>query len=385
MGLVLPAELLSVNYAGPIRRFLMEQFAEVNVVMFEERVFPGVQEEVVLLLAEGYRMGPAAHASVFQLRGPGDLDDQMIGYRWTPPSLDSKWTPSMLSSAAHAAYSISLAGRVFTTLQEWGDTTLGMVTGNNRYFALSSAKAQGLGLSSSDLIRLSPPGSKHLRGLELTTQSLNEMDRNGTATFLFRPGLRPSAAARRYIASGEVSEVHLAYKCRVRDPWWRVPLVRPADLFLTYMNSDTPRITSNTAKVHHLNSVHGIYLRPDLTELGRDVLPVAALNSVTLLGAEIVGRSYGGGMLKIEPREADDLPMPAPHVVDSARRELQAVKKKVMVLLGRSDLVGASTIVDEVLVRNGFDADAALLTDLRHARASLASRRLARGTEPKEH
>src|SRR6266849_2293028 len=40
LGLVLPAELLSVNYAAPVRRFLLERFAKVKLVLFEARVFP---------------------------------------------------------------------------------------------------------------------------------------------------------------------------------------------------------------------------------------------------------------------------------------------------------------------------------------------------------
>ena len=93
-----------------------------------------------------------------------------------------------------------------------------------------------------------------------------------------------------------------AYKCRVRLPWWRVPLVKPADLLLTYMNADTPRLCTNRKSVYHLNSVHGVYLRKGLRQLGMDLLPLASLNSMTLLGAETVGRAYGGGMLKLEPR-----------------------------------------------------------------------------------
>ncbi len=65
LALVLPAELLSVNYAAPVRRFLLDHFAEVRVVLFEERVFPGVIEEVVLLLAEG--QGPCDHFDLFQV------------------------------------------------------------------------------------------------------------------------------------------------------------------------------------------------------------------------------------------------------------------------------------------------------------------------------
>jgi hypothetical protein len=59
-------------------------------------------------------------------------------------------------------------------------------------------------------------------------------------------------------------------------------MLRPADLFLTYMNADTPRLTADSAGVHHLNSVHGVYLRPDLRDIGTDLLPLASMNTLTM-------------------------------------------------------------------------------------------------------
>ena len=108
----------------------------------------------------------------------------------------------------------------------------------------------------------------------------------------------------------------------VRDLWWRTPIVPAPDLFVTYMNADTPRLASNEAGVHHLNSVHGLYLGPQVTGPAAELLSIASLNSMTLVGAETVGRAYGGGMLKLEPREADLLPIPTPGLVVSAHGRL---------------------------------------------------------------
>src|SRR5690606_4481736 len=124
-----------------------------------------------------------------------------------------------------------------------------------------------------ELLRVSPAGSSHLRGLELTHAAMRDLGKRGKGTWLFRPRGELSAAARRYVAAGEESEVHQAYKCRVRKTWYEVPLVPPSDLLLTCMNADTPRLTTNTAGARHLNSVHGVYLRGDVRELGREFLP----------------------------------------------------------------------------------------------------------------
>lgn len=364
LGLVLPAELLSVNYAAQVRRYLMERFGRVRLVMFTERVFPGVLEEVVLLLAEdALAPGGTDHCELHRVSAAADLTPQphisevrgpAAAHRWWPTDTSGKWTAALLPPAALQVYGPLVSGAEFTGLQTWGETTLGSVTGRNAYFALSPAQAHELGLREDETLALSPPGSRHLRGLSLTTAACRELGETGSRTLLFRPGPDPavmSAGARRYLAAGEADAVPLAYKCRVRSPWWQVPLVAPADLLLTYMNADTPRLTTNLAGVRHLNSVHGVYLREPLRRLARELLPLASLNSVTLLGAELVGRAYGGGMLKLEPREADQLPVPAPQVVQACRAALIARRPAVRDALRRGDLLGAVRLVDEVLLR----------------------------------
>ena len=375
LGLVLPAEILTVNYAAPVREFLMKAFGRVRLVLFTERVFPGVMEDVVLLMAEGRGEGPTDHCELLQTTNGetlGALAESDVR-RWSPKGGD-RWSGALLPVGAADAYAAAIQSRDFVPLSDWGDTTLGMVTGNNKYFTLRGDDVRRLGLEGGDVVRLSPPGSRHLRGLTLTTAGLEDLDEAGAATWLFRPPGEPSRAATRYIAAGEKVGVETAYKCRVRTPWWRVPYLRPADLLLTYMNADTARLCTNAAGVHHLNSVHGVYLSPEHRSLGRDLLSLASLNSVTLLGAEIVGRSYGGGILKVEPREADRWPMPSPALVEERSSELRLVRRRVRDLLAGGRVFEASEHVDAALW-GGHDHD---LPTIRQSRAQLHQRRVER-------
>jgi len=384
MGLVLPAELLSVNYAAVVRKFLFDRFRRVDLVLFTERVFPEAETDVVLLLADGFDEGPTDHARVVQAQNAAALTSLAVSQKWTPVDPSDKWTPSLLGPEVLTAYSSLLTSGDFVGLEAWGDTTLGMVTGNNRYFALSAERVKELGLAPSDLVSLSPPGSAHLRGLTFGTRALNEMARRGSPVWLFRPSGEPSAAAVAYIAAGEIAGVDQAYKCRVRKPWWRVPLVKPADLLLTYMNADTPRLTTNDAKAHHLNSVHGVYLRTEHRTVGRKYLPLASLSSMTLLGAETVGRSYGGGILKLEPREADVLPVPSPEVVKACADKLAALRPQVGSLLRSARLTDAAKLVDEVLLVGELGMKRGDVRLLREAHAEYTARRTARSQHVKD-
>lgn len=378
MALVLPAELLSTNYASEVRAFLMRRFASVRLILFTERVFPGVLEEVVLLLAEGE--GPTDHCELHQFRDAGELTGSATRIsRWHPANPHSKWTPALLEPNALSVYRGLAGSEAFTTLEKWGDVTLGAVTGANNYFALSQARVGELGLSEEEVLPLSPPGSRHLRGLGFTRSDWETLRRAGRQVWLFRPSAQPTSSAAAYVDTGAAAGVNRAYKCRIRDPWWRTPVVPPPDFFVTYMNADTPRIVANSAGVHHLNSVHGLYLSEGFDREVASLLPIASLNSLTLLGAETVGRAYGGGMLKLEPREADVLPVPSASAIKHGIGELRDIRATVSKALSERNLRDAVAIVDRALLRDALNVPETDIRRLADAGRELAGRRFARG------
>lgn len=373
LALVLPAELLSVGYAAEVRRFLLRRFGKLRLVAFEERVFPGVLEDVVLLLAEG--SGGAAGFELRQTRNAESLAAEPLaaGNRgWTPyaPAEGEKWTPALMADGAFAAYE-AICAEACEPLVAWGRPYLGAVTGANDFFALGRDAAAGL--PPRDLLRISPPGSRHLRGLEFTAADWQAALAGGARAQLFWPGDRPSPRARQRIAAGEAAGTSGAYKCRMRAPWWRVPLVEVPDLFLTYMNHDRPRLVANAAGVHILNSLYGVKLCAERRAAGMELLPLACLNSVTLLGAEVVGRSYGGGLLKLEPREADRLPVPSLATVAARSGRLRTVRPAVEAALAAGEIGRATALIDPILF------GAADLSALRLAREVLFRRRRIRG------
>jgi len=380
LGLVLPAELLSVNYAAQVRRFLMGRFARVRLILFEQLLFPGVLAEVVVLLAEG--RGSTDTFEVHQLRDASDLAafDMAVTRRNFVPVADEKWTPALLPSAALEVYRDLTGGRQFNKLVNWGEVYLGAVTGNNRFFTLSAADATLHGLAQPDLVRISPPGARHLRGLVFAEAAWREQAEAGARCYMFSPDAsEPSVAARAYIAAGERGDVQAAYKCKVRSPWWRVPLVARPDLLFTYMNHDRPRLVANLAGTEILNSLYGVKLKPAFRTLGVSTLPIACLNTLTLLGSEIVGRAYGGGLLKHEPKEADLLPTPNPALMEAVQDDLRAISPQLSTALRQNDLGRAVDMVDAVILQRHLALSAEHLSELRRAREGLFRRRMTRG------
>ena len=376
LAMVLPAELLSVNYAGPARRFLLERFGNVTLVVFKKRVFPQVLEEVVIVLAEG--VGPTDSFELHEAIDASELSD-LKTRRWTPMAASDKWMGALLPPQTTELYRQLVATEQFDSLSNWGQTELGMVTGNNSYFTMSRETAHSWNISKTELVRISPPNARHLQGLVISKRGWEQMRRECASVYMFRPSNgKLSVGAKRYIAHGENLGIHDAFKCQVRSPWWRVPLVKTPDLFLTYMNNFAPRLVANRAQLGHLNSIHGVSLAAGRKRLGATLLPLAALNSLTLLGAELLGRSYGGGILKLEPREADNLPLPSRACVEGCSSSLRTFRSQLSQPIRNNHVDLVTKRVDEIILRDGMGLCQSQIDAIRTGRKTMLERRLAR-------
>lgn len=380
LAMVLPAELLTVGYAEPIRAWLRRRFERVHLVMFDRRQFEGAQEKVVLLLAEG--TGGCEAFSLYHVQGAEDLADlQAYGHWNVTPAAEGKWTDLLLPSRQRVLFKRVVAEH-FTPLGSYGTSQLGIVTGSNKFFTMSEHTRLEFGLTENQLEKVSPPGTKHLSGLRFSRQQWEVLKQAGERVWLFHPEADDeSAPRRRYTEYGKELKVHQAYKCDIRKPWWRPPLVPAPQLFFTYMSHRYPRLIDNAASALFVNSMHGVQLHPGVPSEARAALPLLCLNSITMLGAEVHGRSYGGGLLKMEPREAAALPLPAPAALASAWAELKPHKGTLERQLKAGRWTEVVKRVDAAVLGTAAGLNSQEVASLLDAARGLRERRLGRRDE----
>jgi hypothetical protein len=154
-----------------------------------------------------------------------------------------------------------------------------------------------------------------------------------------------------YLAEGEAAGIADHYKCRMRRPWYAVPIPhsRP-QAFLPYMNHHGPRLIVNDSGARSSNLLHGVMLWPTAPDV--HALAVAMCSSLTLLSAEIEGRAYGGGVLKLETKEAERVQVPflSAQLVEQFASEFDHVNA----LRTAGDLEAIASLVDHIL---GIDHD----------------------------
>ncbi len=370
VGLVLPAELLQVSYAAQLRDFLLARFCDITLLTFERLVFDGILQEVVLFCGV-VGAGPARVRTV-NLADADALADADLNVASAPALLHEKekWTKYFLGPAAIRLLRTLKQSQAMTRLGSVADVDVGIVTGRNSFFTFTDAQAKELELRPHCVPLVSRSGQ--LSGLVYDIDCRTGDIAAGHRTWLLDAPPEPTdPPLTAHIRAGEAAGVQLGYKCSIRNPWWTTPSLWIPDLFMLRQIHLAPRLTVNAAAATSTDTVHRVRLVP-----GVDATALATVfhNSVTFAFTEIVGRSYGGGILELEPREAEQLPIPAPA---HAGAELAC---DVDLLLKANEIEKALDLVDRRVLVDGLGLSADVVAECRAAWVTLRDRRKRRGS-----
>lgn len=372
IGLVVPAELLQVGYASGLRKFLVESCSSVTVVCFRRLVFPGILQEVILLLAEK-GPGPALiqMVEVDDAEALTGLDVDTDTAVRAPLGEGEKWSKYFLAPAEIEFVRSLRADTRLRTLEYYASVDVGVVTGRNAFFVMTPDEATSHRIGDITIPLVSR--SAQLSGLVYTDADHQAGSDTGSKTALLDAQgvtLSQHAGLAAYVELGERNKVNTGYKCRIRKHWWVVPSIWEADAFMLRQIHTHPRITANNTTATSTDTVHRLRIKRGAAA---GQLATAAFNSFTFAVSEVVGRSYGGGILELEPSEAEELPVPDPSLVTPD------LISKVDALVRARRIDDALDVVDRTLLIEGlsFTEDDARIA--RHIWATLRDRRLRRG------
>ncbi len=247
IGLVVPAELLQVGYAALLRSYLVDRCSEITIVSFRGLVFPGILQEVVLLLATKGD-GPARVRTVEADDADGLAALDMTGTAARARLHESeKWTKYYLGPDAIELMREARVGKRLAPLGTYADVNVGVVTGRNSFFTLSEKEA-----SDRRILRYTVPllsRSAQIRGITFGADDLAADAQKSLRTRLLAVpadldlARHPDLAA--YIVLGEEHNVPDGYKCSIRTPWWSVPSVKAPDGFMLRQVSSHVQLTAN--------------------------------------------------------------------------------------------------------------------------------------------
>lgn len=370
LAMVVPAELFQVNYAAELRAMLADMFARISILTFRELVFPDIQQEVVLILAD---RSPVKRRGiqVIELNGVDDLkrlDPADLG--GPPPKpvdhASEKWTKYFLDAKEIMLLRELRARSDVPQLGKYVEIDVGIVTGHNDFFVMPAGVRNALGLAQDTCPLVGR--SAALTGLTFTETDFENWSASERPAYLFRPRHPHSAEAAAYIRRGEREGVNEGYKCRIRREWYMVPSVWRPDMFFLRQADLAPRLVANNTDAYCTDTLHRGRL---INGVSASSLAAGFVNSLTYAASEVVGRSYGGGVMTFEPTEVERLPIPVEGIDLLPFGELDS-------LVRRRVTDAALDVADQVLLKDGLGIPTRDIRRLRGIWRKLSERRRAR-------
>lgn len=312
LAMVIPAELLQVKYAAQLRLFLSAFYNSISIISFKKLVFPLIQQEVVLLLAEK-RTKNGHGINLLELNDASDLENinmEKVKTDFKPiEHTEDKWTQYFLTSEEIL---LLREMKKYKGVKKFGDIAsvdVGIVTGENEFFLIDKSTLHEFHLEDYVLPLLGR--TPHIKGIAFRTAEWEQTRLRNAKSYLLSLPEKGSSQFKegllRYLSKGEKNEVNKGYKCSIRKFWYSVPSVWISDAFLTRQINAYPRLVLNEAQVAVTDTIHRVKFKEGIE--ANDAI-VCFHNSLTFAFSEIMGRSYGGGVLELEPNEAEQLPVP---------------------------------------------------------------------------
>jgi adenine-specific DNA-methyltransferase len=366
---VVPTELLTGLAASRLREWVSEKFGELRVDLFAPGSFPGVLQEVAVF--SGRRLESATLDPTLTV---GEHDRDGVARTWTH-AIDpeqSNWTRYLLEPGQLAALDAALASPSVSPLGSLARFQVSIVTGANDFFSVSDEDVKAFELEpwSKPLL----PRIRHATGLVYSRRDQTQTVEAGARAWLLdfseqAPDPLRRKTPARYLQIGEERDLHRRYKCRIREPWFRVPQVERGQLLLSKRSHRYPRMIVNAARAYTTDTIYRGVPRRGAGISSRG-LSASFHSSLTLLTAELEGRSFGGGVLELVPSEIGRLAVARAPGAEEWIERLDAVARggdeEALVRATDDALIGASVL------------DGDLVETLSEARMELLARRLER-------
>jgi len=198
-------------------------------------------------------------------------------------------------------------------LSHFARVVRGIATGANEFFFFTREQVKSLGLAPRFFIR-AIGRTRDCREDVLRPSTLEQLDLAGRPTWLLNldntPKERLPATLQSHLESGEQQQFHQRPLIQSRRPWYKMEQRTPPPILFAYLGRRDCRFILNDAGVVPLTGFLCVY--PWDTNRAATKRLWRALNHPdTIKNLAFAGKSYGGGAIKVEPRQLDNLEIPA--------------------------------------------------------------------------
>ena len=379
IAFVIPAEIMQVAYAEDLREYLSKHLSKINIISFNELLFEDAEQEVVVLI--GKKKDKEKECLIANCLYD-NVDDFIRKYNqndliYEKILTNDKWTRYYLNEKENNVIEEIKQDSRFRKMGDVSLVNVGITTGNNDYFSLddNSVKKYDLKKYAKPLIGR----SSQTHGLVFDEDDWEKNVNKGVKAYLLTINENVnvedmSEVQREYIKIGEDNGANKGYKCRIRKKWYSVPSIWIPDAFLLRRSNVYPKFVLNGIDAVSTDTMHRIKIKD---EYDKNKIILSYYNSISFALTELCGRSYGGGVLEILPKEAENIIIPNIDDMDE-----QNVNRLIGILddniRNKRDIREAIRIMDKEILENYLGISADTINMYREIWKTLNDRRMNR-------
>jgi adenine-specific DNA-methyltransferase len=197
------------------------------------------------------------------------------------------------------------------TLADFARVMRGIATGANEFFFLTRCRAEELGITE-EMLLPAVGRTRDVPGEFVTQETLLNLEASGRPTLLFTPDGREldlfPASVRDYLLDGQRAGLDQRPLIAQRRPWYKMEVRRAPAFLFAYLGRRHARFIRNQAGVMPLTGFLCVY--PHRSEPAQvERLWRVLRHPQTVSNLALVGKSYGAGAIKVEPRALERLPL----------------------------------------------------------------------------
>lgn len=353
IAFVIPAEIMQVAYAEDLRKYLSKHLSKITIISFNELLFEDAEQEVVVLIGTKKDKEKECLISNSLYDNLNDFikkyDENNLKYEKI--LTNDKWTRYYLNEDENNVIEDIKKDKRFRRIGDIGLVNVGITTGNNDYFSLDDNYVKKY-----DLKKYTKPligRSSQTHGLVFNEDDWNKNVSKGVKAYLLTINENVnvedmSKEQQEYIKIGEDNEENKGYKCRIRKKWYSVPSIWIPDAFLLRRSNIYPKFVLNGIDAVSTDTMHRIKIKE---KYDNKKILLSYYNSISFAFTELCGRSYGGGVLEILPKEAENIIIPNIDDMDE-----QNVNRLVEILddniRNKKDIRDAINIMDKEILED---------------------------------
>ncbi len=376
--LVIPADIMQVNYAKELRSLFKECFDRVEIFAFNELIFDGIQQDVIAIIGIKNLNEPEQKGfSFYQVNDLEDLKEPKFTEKHSNihRTTLNKWTNYILTD--DELNFIEKIKEGYSSISTYcSKISAGIVTAANDYFIINSTtlKENNLQNEFGLVKKILPKGSAVSNLIDFSIKDFNKLlKEDKRVNFVHIPDI-PFAKlpknVKKYILKEESSlkkpeGLDVRFKMTQRNNWYHVPNVWSSRALFIKRSDSFPKIILNNANVNATDSFYRIIPKK---EYGIENIVFGFYNSLTLLLAELEGRFYGGGVLELTPNEFKNLIIPYPNKITNL--QFEELDSKFRNCESLNDILDYT---DNILLKN---LPKKSIKKLRNLRQKLVDRRL---------